>query len=422
MIRRELEVAEQELIFGGNIKRSQNALQRTGYFKNVELTTQKTNRQDEVDLIVEVQEGPTGSLSAGGGFSSGEGVVFSVSASEKNLFGRGQGLSAFFDIGSTRQDFIVNFSEPYLFNSRVSMGVSGFNKQTKFADFDSRRTGFSLNTGYPLKHLELPFFQREEPGLERQAGGFNRSPSFVQNMRVGLGYVLSFDEVTDLEEGVSEEIQDEEGTTANSIITPSLSYDTRDHFFIPTEGTRSTLSLDIAGLGGDNRFVKADSNMQWYYSLLNNPNWGGAYTLGLKSRMGYSVIFDRPNGGDNLPISQRYFMGGTNSVRGFEDRSLGPRDENGEVIGGDKLLSMTTELRFPVLNKLGLFGVAFFDQGQAFRASDAFDLGEFRRSIGMGARWMSPFGPLKVDFGFPINEKPDDETSVLNFSVGGRSF
>lgn len=422
VIRRELEVAEQELISFGDIKRSQNALQRTGYFESVELITQKTDRNDEMDLHVKVKEGPTGTFSAGGGFSSGEGPVFNVSASEQNLFGRGQSLSTFFNLSGIRQDFVVNFTEPYLFDSPVSIGLSGFNNESKFNDFDSRRTGFGIRTGYPLKYLKMPFVNREDHDLNGHSARSHGPLSLLRNMRVGLGYQLSRDKVKDVDDDASDEIKLEEGVSLTSAITPSLSYDSRNHFFIPTEGTRSNLSLKYAGLGGDNRFIKTDSSMQWYYPLLNNPKWGGAYTFSVKSRLGYSVIFERSNDVDSLPISERYFIGGSNSVRGFEDRSLGPRDEEGEVVGGDKQFVLNTELRFPLLDQYSLYGVAFFDQGQAFRASDSINPAEFKRSVGLGGRWISPFGPIQIDFGFPINEEPGDETSLVSFSLGGRSF
>ena len=197
---------------------------------------------------MKVKEGPTGSLSAGGGFSSGEGVVFNVSASEQNLFGRGQSLSTFFNLSGVRQDFVVNFTEPYLLDSPVSLGLSGFNNESEFNDFDSRRTGFGIRTGYPLKYLKMPFVNREDPDLNGHPARSHGAFSLLRNMRVGLGYQLSRDRVKDVDDDASDEIKLEEGTSLTSAITPSLSYDSRDHFFIPTEGTRSNLSLKYAGL------------------------------------------------------------------------------------------------------------------------------------------------------------------------------
>jgi len=156
--------------------------------------------------------------------------------------------------------------------------------------------------------------------------------------------------------------------------------------------------------------------------------------------LGYGVsLSDRPNGEDNLPLFERYFPGGMKSVRGFDDRSLGPRGtescsepdeklpdsgcvkgETDDSIGGDKQAIMNLELHFPIYDEFGLRGLAFFDSGQAFAASDSFDLGEFRNSVGVGGSWLSPFGPLEVSLGFPLNAKSGDETSVIGFSLGGQ--
>ena len=419
VIRRELDVSEQELVSVGRIKASQSALKRTGYFKNVELTTQKAERPDEMDLMVEVEEGPTGRLNLGGGFSSGEGLIFSAAVAEQNLFGRGQGVSLTADLGSVRQDFVLSFTDSYLFDTNVGFGFDAFNNEVSYTDFDSRRTGFSVRGNYPLRYLDVPFFRRNEA-----PGGHTREHelSLFRRTRFGTEYGFKRDKVSNIDSNASQEIKSEEGISYTSTVSPSLTFDNRDDFFIPTEGARSSVSLDFAGLGGDNRFLKWDTATAWYYSFLNSPRWGGAYTLGLKGRLGLSTVLDRNNGSDNLPLSDRYFPGGSNSIRGFESRSLGPRDENGEIVGGDKQLVMTAEVVFPVLSQYGLKGVAFFDQGQAFRTSESFDLGEFRRSVGLGARWLSPFGPLQVDFGFALNAKPEDDTSLISFSVGGQSF
>ncbi len=143
--------------------------------------------------------------------------------------------------------------------------------------------------------------------------------------------------------------------------------------------------------------------------------------LSLRGALGLSAIFSRSNDSDSLPVGQRYFPGYP-AVRGYRARSLGPKDEFNNVIGGDKQLITSLELRFPLAKKFGLNGVTFFDSGQAFRQSESIDIGEMRRSVGVGVRWFSPFGPLAVDFGFALNSEPGDETSIFNFSMGGGSF
>lgn len=419
VIRREMRAGEQELFSGKTITESRNALQRTGYFEDVQLSTKKFDQPDAVDLTVDVKEGPTGTFSIGAGYSSGDQFVFSTAIAEKNLFGRGQAVGASFELGTLRQDFILSFTEPYLYDTPLSLGLDAFNSEREFNDFKSRKTGFGVRTSYPLKRLGLPFLRRldGDPTYERPRYVYH---PLIEHMRGGMGYELTREKINSVDAGAPASIRDEKGSSWTSSLTPNLTYDSRDHFFNPTVGTFSDLAVKFAGLGGDNHFLKTDTRGRWYYSLLKDPNWGGTYTLALGGTLGYGAGFEeRPNGKKNLPLFERYFPGGIDSVRGFAARSLGPR-EGGDVTGGDKQAILNTELLFPILEKFGLRGVAFFDMGQAFAESQSINLGDFRRSIGVGARWLSPFGPLRVELGFPLNKKSGDDTSLLGFSVGGQ--
>ena len=414
VIRREIQTSEQELLRGGRLKKSRDALQRTGYFQDVQLTIQKTQSPDKVDLLVDVKEGPTGSFTIGAGYSSGDQFIFSSSISEKNLFGTGRSLSASFDLGVLRQDFLINFTEPYLYDTRLSLGVDLFNTQREFSEFTSRRTGFGVRTGYPLGQLHLPFFS--SPSDENAS---DESASLLEYMRAGVAYEFVRGKINQVESDATVAIQEEKGSSITSSITPQLSYDSRDHFFNPTRGTQSNLSVEFAGLGGDNRFIKTDAKARWYYPLLKDPRWGGNYIFSLGGTLGYGVgLKERPSGKKNLPLFERYFPGGINSVRGFSERSLGPREE-GDPIGGDKQMILNTELLFPIYEQYGLGGVTFFDMGQAFKDTESINPGDFRRSVGFGARWLSPFGPLRVELGFPLNKQNGDDTSLIGFSFGG---
>jgi outer membrane protein insertion porin family len=430
VVRRELLTSEQELYSSSKISQSRNALQRTGYFEDVQLTTKKTDQPDTVDLLVDVKEGPTGTFTVGAGFSSGDGFIFNASIAEKNLFGRGQGLNGSFAIGSSRQDFIVGFTEPYFNDSQMALGADAFNTEREFNDFDERKLGFGINSSYPLKDVSVPFFGRlrKQPALGSDQLASNPAPSVWDYMRGGMGYELTRETINNVESTAPGTIQDERGTSLTSAMSPSLSYDSRDHFFNPTEGTKSAFSVKFAGLGGDNRFIKSDLSGRWHYPLLKDPSWGGAYVLALGGSLGYGVgLAERSNGQKDLPLFERYFLGGINSVRGFAERSLGPREDanceggtclDTEVVGGDRAMVLSAELMFPIMEQLGLRGVAFFDMGNSFGGSDKFSITNLRRSVGFGARWMSPFGPLRVELGFPLNKQSDDETSVLGFTIG----
>ena len=431
VVRRELLANEQELFAGTKITQSRNALQRTGYFEDVQITTKKTSQPDTVDLQVDVKEGPTGTFQVGAGYSSGDGFLFNANVSEKNLMGKGQGVSGSFSIGSSRQDFLVNISDPYFNDSKVAVGIDGFNTKREFTDFDEQKLGFGVNTSYPLKDFRMPFFGRPRP--DRNMGSdelaSNAAPSMWDYMRGGVSYDLTHENIDGVSATAPDSIQSEKGKSLTSSVTPGITYDSRDHFFAPTEGTKSAFSVKTAGLGGDTRFIKTDLSGRWHYPLTKDPKWGGNWVLALGGQLGYGVgLAERNNGKKDLPLFERYFLGGINSVRGFADRSLAPREpsdcdspgvncKSTDVIGGEKAMVFNTEILFPIMEQYGIRGVAFFDMGNAFQD---FSFGDLRKSVGAGVRWMSPFGPLRVELGFPLNKQPDDETSVLGFSIGSQ--
>jgi outer membrane protein insertion porin family len=421
VVRRELLANEQELFSRNKINQSRNALQRTGYFEDVQINTKKTAQPDTLDLVVDVKEGPTGTFQVGGGYSSGDGFLFNANISEKNIAGRGQGVSANFAIGSSRQDFILSANDPYFYGTKTAVGIAAFNTEREFTDFDERKLGFGVQTSYPLKDFRMPFFGLGKPAANLGSDDLTgeKPLTFWDYMRGGVAYDLTREKIDGISANASQVIKDEAGTSVTSAVTPGVTYDSRDHFFNPTEGTKSALALKTAGLGGDTSFIKSDITARWHYPLLKDPAWGGAYVLALGGQVGY---------GNSMPLFERYFLGGINSIRGFAERSIGPRepagcDANGnnctgsDVVGGNKALVFNTELMFPIYEQYGLRGVTFFDVGNSF---DSFRFSDLRRSVGFGARWMSPFGPLRVELGFPISKKSGDETSVLGFSVGSQ--
>ncbi len=466
VVRRELFTTEQELYSGSKVTQSKNSLQRTGYFEDVNVTTKKTDQPDTVDVLVDVKEGPTGNFSVGAGYSSGDGFLFNASVAEKNLMGRGQGINGAFTLGSKRQDFSVGFTDPYFRDTDVSMGMDAFNTRRDYTDFNERKLGFDVRTSYPLKNLNVPFFGAPKADLSKGSDEIASAPPITiwDYMRGGMSYELTHENISGISKNAPVDIQQQVGSSLTSSMTPSFSYDSRDHFFNPTEGTKSAASVKVAGLGGDTRFLKSDLSARWHYPLLKDPNWGGAYVLALGGNVGNGLGF---GGGSDLPLFERYFIGGINSVRGFTDRSIGPRtkpacvssvktslnvykingkglsssnctsldvkytdpvtlktvDETftysaGDVVGGNNSAVFNTELLFPIAEQYGLRGVAFFDVGDAWNGG--FNFGDFRRSVGVGARWMSPFGPLRVELGFPLNKQPGDQTSVLGFSIGSQ--
>jgi outer membrane protein insertion porin family len=408
VIRRELELEEQRKFSGRKLRRSQLRLQRLGFFEDVNITTRKADQEDRLDLLVDVKEGSTGTFSAGAGISSGESFLFNVRLAENNLFGRGQRLVLNADFGSIRRNFTLDFTEPYLFDTQLTAGIRLFNWQLDFDDFSRGGTGASFRVLYPFVAL-----------------GWTRIGSFsLQDARVGLEYRIEESVIDDVSSGASPLLRSEQGTSLTSSITPRLLRDTRNHPFVPTEGSLQDLSFEIAGLGGDSRFLKLEAALRYYYPLWKSESWG-TFVFSTGSNFAYGLGYD---GDRELPLFERYFPGGINSVRGFEILSLGPQnlvtDADGNLlrrdrIGGSHQLIFNNELIIPLVESLGLRGVVFFDAGNAFSAAEGYDMDAMRMSTGGGVRWMSPIGPLRIEYGYPLNRHVGDDEQRIMFSFGG---
>ena len=420
VIRRELEVAEKDRYSSGKVVESRNALLRTGFFKDVTVTTEKTDKDDQIDLVVNVEEAPTGTFSIGAGYSTASSFSFSTSLQERNLFGTGRGVSANLALSSTDQDIVLGLVERRVLDTRADLGLDVFYTTAEFSTWESRRTGFATRLSGPLRYINLPYIGRHAD--RRRQDDFDDEPQFsiLDHLHGGVGYTLARSKITKVQSNAPSSI--EPGATVTSAITPRLSYDTRNHFFVPTEGTRSFTSLKLAGLGGDNKFMRSDASITRYFPIFKDFEWGQNIALMVGGRIGYAASWTR----DELPLFERYFVGGIGSVRGFEYRTLGPREcpdetpncADPDTIGGNKQLIVKTELQFPILDQWGLRGSLFFDQGQAFGTSQNIDLKALKRSVGVATQWLSPIGPVKLSWAFPLNAKPYDDKELLGFTIG----
>lgn len=409
VIRRELRVQEQQRFSGSGLRRSQERIRRLGFFQDVNLTTRRAEDEDHLNLLVDVKEGPTGSFAAGAGISSGESFLFNVRLSEINFLGRGQRVSLNADFGSIRQNFSLSFTEPYLFDSELSLGVEAFNWRLEFDEFTRGGTGGAIRFFYPLTALGYPTL-------------FGYS---LEDTRLGLEYRVEEAEITDVSPTAATVIRAEEGSQLTSSVTPRLFRDTRNHPFDPTAGSLQDLSFELAGLGGSSRFYKAEARGRWYFPFYRSERWGTFVVgQGLTFGLGHSY------GGNNseLPLFERYFPGGMNSVRGYDVRTLGPRvavfDARGrlvrlDAVGGSQQFVSNTEIIFPIVESLGLRGVLFFDAGEAFTSARGLDFGGLRLAYGAGIRWLSPIGPLRIEVGFPVERRVDDSAQSVDFSFGG---
>jgi outer membrane protein insertion porin family len=410
VLRRELKVEEQERFSGTKLKKSRDALNRLGYFQEVNLTTQRGRSEEKLNLQVDVKEGQTGALTAGAGFSSADNLLFNARISENNLFGRGQRAVLNADFGSKRQNFIASFTEPYLMDIPLSATVDGFSWRLDYSDFTRSGTGGSVRLLYPLTAL----------GYDQLLGRYS-----LEEVRIGAEYRLEEADISDLNRRSPPSVVAEEGSSLTSSIRPIISRNTLNSLFDPTRGSTEEVSVEYAGLGGESEFFKIDARARFYWPIYKSPQLGTfVYSLGTAFGFGRG---NRGDSGNELPLFERYFPGGINSIRGFQTRTLGPRepirngqgqDVQSDPIGGSRQLIVNNEVIFPIVEQLGLKGVLFIDAGNAWLDSDGYDFGDLRYAVGGGLRWQSPLGPIRIEIGIPLNRHAHEKASVVLFSFG----
>ncbi len=391
VIRRDVVIAEQDIYSSSKIKRSQELLQRRGYFDEVNIVTENTTKDDAVNLAVNVKEGSTGTVSVGAGFSSSDGVLFNTRLSENNFMGTGRKANLEVDIGNRRDNMVVSFSDPRVFDSQWSLGIDLLRTERNYDDYDQTQLGGGITAGYDMAEL---------------------FGSWAKDMRFSTRYQLVDVEIDNVSPDAAELVKSEVGKSLVSSLTPSLVRNTINNPLDPSNGSRQTLSVKYAGLGGDEEFYLIEAINQIYHPLVKFT--ASELVFSLRTRIGYGETFND----DTLPLFERFFPGGINSVRGFKNRTLGPKDSNGREFGGTKQLVNNIELIFPIAPSAGLKGVIFHDIGEAFDDNQSIDFGELRQAVGYGIRWTSPLGPIRIEFGYPIDKEEGESSFVTQFSFG----
>ncbi len=381
VIRRELRVYEQELYSGRKLKRSVRNLYRLDFFEDIKVNTVKGSADDQMVLKIDVTEKPTGTMSFGAGFSSQESVFGSVSVSQRNLFGRGQILNMEGQIGGRTTLYKLSFTEPWLYDIPLTAGVDLYNWKTDYDTYDRKSVGGSLGFSYPVYDF----------------------------VRASIKYNYDDADITNISENAATSIKDLEGTNITSSITTSIIYDSRNRRFNPSKGSKHSATLKYAGLGGNVAFTKALAETGWYIPLVMD-------TVGfLHGKAGYVT----ENSGGILPDYERFYLGGINSVRGYEWREINVLDEDGNIIGGNKFVQFNAECIIPLLKKQGLVGVVFYDAGNVYNDDESIDLGNLRTSTGFGFRWFSPMGPIRLEYGYKLDVRDGEESGGRwEFSMG----
>lgn len=412
VVRRELVINEGDRYSTTKIRASMAYVQRLGFFENVDLREERSPLDPSlVNLQIEVVERPTRQLQVGAGYSSYDGIMANAQISENNLFGRGQNLSFALNWSKRTRNFEVSFMEPRLAGSKWQLNVSLFNRRYVYPQFSRDSLGASVGVGYLLtRDLTLTLGWRVER-IEAKS----TSDSFISAI-YGGGSQLSI------------------GPTAG------IFYDTRNDRLFPTagmyHGVRGEISDQI--FGAQQNYLKARVFTRFYWA----PFWDN-WVIRFNAELG-RITSTRSN--ETTPITERYFLGGSQTVRGFDSYSLSPcvsraaSSDPGagticDEIGGHKSLHFNLELEFPIVQSFGLRGVVFMDAGNAFGLRDPYSLkpdfmvkrderedeygNVLRTSVGFGVRWRSPIGPLRFEWGIPLARLPGVESPVrFEFGIG----
>ena len=380
VIRREMKLIEGELYSASNLKRSKARINNLGFFETVDITTNEGSAPELIDVNVKVTERPTGTFSIGAGYSSVEGFVGQGSMTQENFLGRGWKLNLAGSVGGESTTYQIGLTDPYFLDTRWVLGFELYKTEREWTDFSRNVTGGALKGGHPVGEYS----------------------------RILVVYRYDQKEIYDVDPNASLTIREEEGDSTISSITTSFTRNTTDNRLDPSTGGVLEVSWEYAGVGGDEKFSKYVADYRHFWPLF----WGTVFSV--HGNIGYV----QDMGDEGVPVDERFFLGGINTLRGFESREVGPRDQvTGDFLGGDTAAFANLEYIFPLVPDVGIKGVAFFDIGNSWGDSqDMFDV--WRYSAGGGVRWRSPLGPLRLEWGYNLDPEPWEPDTKFEFMIG----
>lgn len=380
VIRREVRLDEGDIFNSKLLTRSYQRINNLDYFETANITSKPRAEEKLVDLNIAVKEKLTGMMSVGGGYSSIDKVMFMGEVTQRNLFGKGLSLSFKANLSSIRTNYNISLSDPWFMDKPISATFNLYNESFQYPEYDKKSNGVSIGFGKELSEY----------------------------VRGNINYTLEEVEITDITADASSLITSQEGKKVTSSVSPSVAIDTRDNYLDPTTGSRNALHTTFAGIGGDNYFAKGLIDSSWYFPVTRG------ITFNIRGRFGYASGFS----GKELPLYERFYVGGINTVRGLGFGEAGPRNEKNEKMGGNKELIFNTEFIFPIEKEIKLKGVVFFDAGRAFDDNEDISFADLRLTSGAGFRWMSPFGPIRLEWGYNLDRQFDEGSSKIEFSMG----
>ena len=391
VLRREMEVVEGDPFNRTKIAKSEQNIKDLDFFENVNLDVKQGSAPDKTVIDVDVDEKSTGELSIGAGFSTSDGPLADFRVRERNLLGKGQDLTFATTLAGKRSEFDVSFTEPYFLDRDLSAGFDLFHMTRDLqseSSYDQRRTGGALRMGYPLS----------------------------ENWRQTLKYQYEKNDIDNVSSTASRFIRDQEGVRTTSAVSQHLTYDTRDSAILTTEGLYSWLDTELAGLGGDAKYISGRTGGTYYYPVMDQVVVNALGEVG--AIQGYS--------GKDVEINDRFFIGGS-TLRGFERSGIGPRDKTtDDALGGNLFYRGSLEGSFPVglPKEMGVKGHLFTDFGSLMNVDESganlLEENSIRASAGLGVSWRSPIGPIRVDLAMPYAKEDFDKEENFRFDFGTR--
>jgi outer membrane protein insertion porin family len=386
VIRRELEIAEGGVFNTKGIRDSTRNLQRLDFFEEVNITPEPALDPSKMNVSVDVKEKSTGQFSIGAGYSSVDNLILMGEISENNFLGMGHRLSLSANIGGRSSRFNLSWTNPRINDSQVSTGIDLFNWTREYDDYTKDSKGGALRFGHPL----------------------------WGKWRMFESYSYTDTELTDVADDASFIIRESQDVPVTSAVKVSFVRDTRDRLYGASEGSRNALSLKYAGgpLGGDSQFTKGEVNSSWYFPI--------AYGTVFHALGAVGQAWENEAG--KLPVYERFYLGGINTIRGHEFAQVSPIDpETGDRVGGDQMWYVQSEIVVPLFKEQGFFGVLFVDAGDSIATDvDWDDLRDVAVGTGIEFRWISPIGPLRLVWGYNPDPLEDEPESVWDFTVGGQ--
>jgi outer membrane protein insertion porin family len=419
VLRRELAVYPGEVYDMVRVKISKGILDQMGYFEKVDAEAQDTDVPDRKNLVIGVEEKSTGNFTVGAGYSTVESIVGFVELKQGDfdLFnpptftGAGQKFQLLASIGTQMQDYEMNFTEPWFLGKRLSLGVNLFHRYLDYVSANDQYTEtFDGGTISLTKALGGLFGM--DPGKLRGTASYTFEDAHVAmnsgyttnsstNYNIAPGGLYQTSQVNG--PNVSTNIYDEHGTYLINKFGFTLAYDTRNNLNLPDRGQRTEINTQIATSPGDTDFYKIELKSGWYFK-----GFGSNQVLELDGHVG---VADTYGGTTQVPIFERWFLGGLENLRGYKYQTVGPEDQFGEPLGGDTYFYGTAEYSIPVIKMVRL--AWFYDVGNVFNDPYSFNpngRGEFTDDAGMGLRIVLPIGggmPLRLDYGIPIHHDPN---------------